>query len=479
MVDSKQTCVLLCLFFRHDSPSFDDQCIAPSSISMTSARAYLKEYAGYTDEEIDSMSKTFPPLLDLDVKRHLRPKLRFIKYTLQGISMTRDATGPRSLSNHAKSLPPQYYGSRMEKVIAPRHAFLTYLGLPHGKVLLENNAELFRDFLVSCRRTKSFCALCNQWKQTYGTNYREDYDFMEASNNENAKVDFIINAKHVETFDSIFQRGLMAAARNELDFKNQNLQEMNLSSGRLIYLLIKHGANPLEKDVRDISLLHWAAGSGQIDALEQVIRVFPGGIEEAVKVRADRDGASILHWAAAGAKSKSFGCGGHVDVCKFLIESCGGPSFEREIINGLTKDGNSVLMWAAWSGTLDVVKLLVRHRADAQVKNRNGCSVAHWAASGGNLEVCKYLHQNLNIDFTVENNAGNTPLSHAVAYGRYDVVQWLKDELLVEDEDCRAQDLAMDLFAWDTIDDGDQRKKVINLFSDWNDDHIVSEDQIL
>jgi ankyrin repeat protein len=439
---------------------------------MTSARAYLKEYAGFDDEEIDSMSKTFPPLLDLDVKRHLRPKLRFIKYTLQGVSMEPNAIGPICLSDNAKSVPPQYYGSRLEKVIAPRHAFLMHLGLPHGKVLLDNNAELFRDFLVSCRRTKSFCALCNQWKQKYGTRYGDNYDFLEQS----AITDFIINVKHVETFDSVFQRGLMAAARNELDFQNQHLKEMNLSSANMIYLLVKHGANPLEKDVRDISLLHWAAGSGQIDALKQLIKAFPGGIEEAVKLRADRDGASILHWAAAGAKSKSFGCGGHVDSCKFLIESCGGPFTQKEIINGQTKDGNSVLMWAAWSGTLDVVKLLVRHRADPHVKNRNGCSVAHWAASGGSLEVCKYLHQNLNIDFTSENNAGNTPLSHAVAYGRYDVVQWLKDELQVEDEDGRAQGLAMDLFAWDTIDDGDQRKKVISLFSDWDDENMLVED---
>ena len=41
------------------------------------------------------------------------------------------------------------------------------------------------------------------------------------------------------------------------------------------------------------------------------------------------------------------------------------------------------------------------------------------------LEVCTYLHDILDIDFTEPNNAGNTPLSHAVAYGRTDVVKWL------------------------------------------------------
>ena len=152
-----------------------------------------------------------------------------------------------------------------------------------------------------------------------------------------------------------------------------------------------------------------------------------------------------------------------------MIKNCGGPNIQRNVVNALTKDGNSVLMWAAWSGTLDVVKLMVRHRADALLKNRNGCSVAHWAASGGNLKVCKYLHSTQNIDFSEGNNAGNTPLSHAVAYGRTDVVKWLKDELQIEDVGGRAGDLALDLFAWDTIPDGDERKQAFTLFTDWDD----------
>lgn len=56
---------------------------------------------------------------------------------------------------------------------------------------------------------------------------------------------------------------------------------------------------------------------------------------------------------------------------------------ERMLVNSQTKDGNTVLMWAAWSRSLDIVKFLVRNRADATTTNRNGCSVAHWASSGG------------------------------------------------------------------------------------------------
>jgi len=435
----------------------------------------LREYAGYTNDEIDDMQKTFPPLLDLDVKRHLRPKLRFIKHTLEGNIRPRNyGQGPQLLSDVAKRIPPQYFGSRMEKMLAPRHAFLMYMGVPHGQALLENDASLFQEFLISCRRTKTFCALCNKWRKEYGYKYaNEDFSLNmleERKGSSGNKGDVAITPKQVDAFDSLFLRGIMAASRNDMDPLDQHLKHVNVTAGEMINLLTRHGSNPLETDVRDISLLHWAAGSGQVDALQQLIQVLPGGIEEACKLKADRDGASILHWAAAGAKSKAFGCGGHENVCKFLMENCGGPNIQRDVVNALTKDGNSVLMWSAWSGTLDVVKLMVRHRADAFVKNRNGCSVAHWAASGGNLELCKYLHSTQNIDFSEGNYAGNTPLSHAVAYGRNDVVKWLKDELQVEDVDGRAEDLAIDLFAWDTIGDGDERKKAFNLFTDWDEE---------
>lgn len=410
---------------------------------MTSARNYLREYAGYSDAEINDMQKSFPPLLDLDVTRHLRPKLRFIKYTLQGnIKPIHNGKGPQPLSDAAKSIPPQYFGSRIEKVLAPRHAFLMYMGLPHGPALLENDASLFQDFLISCRRTTTFCALCNKWRKEYGYIYFDD----DSIRNMMGKLDIpgdgnedvTVTTKQVDAFDTLFLRGIMAAARNDMDPLNQNLNHMNVTADEMVNLLVRHGSNALETDARDISLLHWAAGSGQVDTLKQLIKALPGGIDDAAKLKADRDGASILHWAAAGAESKVFGCGGHINVCKFLIKNCGGPNIQRNVVNALTKDGNSVLMWAAWSGTLDVVKLMVRHRADALLKNRNGCSVAHWAASGGNLKVCKYLHSTQNIDFSEGNNAGNTPLSHAVAYGRTDVVKWLKDELQIEDVGDRA-----------------------------------------
>jgi ankyrin repeat protein len=139
-----------------------------------------------------------------------------------------------------------------------------------------------------------------------------------------------------------------------------------------------------------------------------------------------------------------------------------------EYVNRLTYDGNSALMWAAWSGTLETVKLLVRSTADTTVANRNGCTVAHWAASGGNLKVCMYLSNTANVDFSVPNYGGNTPLSHAVAFGRTDVVQWLLKLLSEADNDeMMAYSLAQDFVQWTKGDDA-QRKQVLQLFeNDW------------
>ena len=222
--------------YRHDNPLFDDQQIAPSSKSMTCAKTYLMEYGSFDTsngthstvnrQTIEQMSIDFPPLLELDVKRHLRPKMRFLKYTL-GCSTTDSSEDYDKITDikDISSIPPQYFGARLEKVIAPRHAFLMSKGLPHGKVLLENDAELFKEFLIACRRSKSFCALCNQWKAKYGgssstgkyrdLHYGEITDDLDDDNDAGMVMegkaasnvhDSLITPKEVDAFDALFTR---------------------------------------------------------------------------------------------------------------------------------------------------------------------------------------------------------------------------------------------------------------------------------
>ena len=59
---------------------------------------------------------------------------------------------------------------------------------------------------------------------------------------------------------------------------------------------------------------------------------------------------------------------------------------------------------------------MIRHRADP---NRNGFTVQA-------LELSRFviIYIIMKVNFDVNNNAGNSPLSHAVAYGRVEVIQW-------------------------------------------------------
>ena len=90
-------------------------------------------------------------------------------------------------------------------------------GLPHGKVLLENDALLFKEFLYSCRRLKSFCALCNQWKEIYGLNNYHDEHYLEidgrpkeeknnVDNRDDNDASGIITSQEIEAFDALFSR---------------------------------------------------------------------------------------------------------------------------------------------------------------------------------------------------------------------------------------------------------------------------------
>ena len=425
--------------YRHDDDSHNH-----THVAHLTPLEFLVTYGGYTETQVLEMNKTFPPLLDLDVQRHLWSKLRFLQDTIGVQEQEHDVLN---------AIPPQYFGARLERTIAPRHAFLIHHQLPHGRKLLERSSDqttMLQDFLVSCRQPKHFCALCNSWKR-----------------DEQPRI----TAKQIEAFDVLFQRGLMAAARNELCQHNNTwpLQHVNITSAEITCLLLQHGANPMELDARGVSLLHWAAGCGNLHVVKVLLPYFPEG----AFTKAERDGATPFHWAAAGAKAREFGCGGHIDVCRYLMEQLDRKQVKR-LINTVTKDGNSILMWASWSGTLDVVKLLVRNRADALLSNRNGCTVAHWAASGGNLQVCQYLAETVGVDFTEPNYGGNTPLAHAVAFGRTNVVEWLRNDICADENDAMAAELAAKFAGWK---EGDfNRKEIVKLFfDDWGQDNFVDD----
>jgi ankyrin repeat protein len=76
------------------------------------------------------------------------------------------------------------------------------------------------------------------------------------------------------------------------------------------------------------------------------------------------------------------------------------------------------------------------------------------------------------VDFTIPNHAGNTPLSHAVAFGRDAVVQWLLEDpslQVTREDEVMALSLAQDFVQW-TKGSDKGRTKVLNLFIQEDDD---------
>ncbi|XP_061585814.1 ankyrin repeat domain-containing protein 39 [Cololabis saira] len=89
----------------------------------------------------------------------------------------------------------------------------------------------------------------------------------------------------------------------------------------------------------------------------------------------DSAGFTALHYASRG---------GHLAVCKFLLESgaCASPQ---------TPGGATPLHRAAYCGHQDVVTLLLQHRADPMLCDDDGASPLHKAAERGHKDVCQLL----------------------------------------------------------------------------------------
>jgi ankyrin repeat protein len=390
---------------------------------------YLNKYGGFECEFlVREMIPKFVKLKELSIERHVHPNCMFLKHTLN------------MRAEHHVHVPPQIFGARLEGSLAPKHAFLMLKGLPHGSQLWQEEAKPLQTLLSLCTNDKAFLS-----------------HYLPHTSQAHAQAQY-------QTLHAAFARGLMAAARNQY---NYTCSALNITNAQIIDVLIRHGANPHETDIRGATLLHWAAGAGHVQAYETLLPYFHPN------PAAERDGATPLHWAAAGVQSQNIGSGGHVQMCNTILQQ---SHYHPDVVNALTKDSNSVLMWAAWSGSLDICKLLIRHRANVHIQNRNGCTVAHWAASGGNLQLCQYLHTYTNVDFFQPNHAGNTPLSHAVAYQHTPIVQWLlqlnnNNDHHHLDKRQQAQDLAWDFVQWNHNDDAhddhhtNNSNDIYNLFS--------------
>lgn len=245
-------------------------------------------------------------------------------------------------------------------------------------------------------------------------------------------------AESVVAMDGVFCDGIGKFARNE---DTPDLQALGCIPAQMVSILLDHGSNYAEHDDWGSTVLHWAAGTGNLEGikvlvekLEQDEKDMDGDVRDVLwstcaSCFTTKDQATPLHWASAGVDHARFGSGGHAEVCRFLLDKAGDK--KEALVRSVTSKGNTALHWACWAGSLDVAKLLVQE-GDANLIsccNEDGFTAAHWAASAGQVDICNWLFA-CGVDFAgkeSQNQEGVAPLDCALSYGRSDVMDWFRD----------------------------------------------------
>lgn len=96
----------------------------------------------------------------------------------------------------------------------------------------------------------------------------------------------------------------------------------------------------------------------------------------------------------------------------------------RETNGQLTLMRYTALIWAAYKGNRDVVKILLVHGADVCVSDRENRTPLMMAASAGHLDIVRML-ADAGADIQAKSNHHDTALLMAASGGHHQVVSWL------------------------------------------------------
>ena len=167
-----------------------------------------------------------------------------------------------------------------------------------------------------------------------------------------------------------------------------------------------------DKDGR--TLLHCAAGEGQIKVVELLIK--RGCHIDQV----DKNECTPLDYATA--------CG-HVQTVQLLKHQFKEPFEEQYFFDSVESQGTSILHVAAATGRIRMMEISSEKGLDVNVGDAVGWTPLHIAAACGQLEsVCTLLRLGGRESMTKVADTGGTPLHQAVGRGHKDVVSLLLNE---------------------------------------------------
>ena len=208
----------------------------------------------------------------------------------------------------------------------------------------------------------------------------------------------IINKLVLILVTSLLLTGLVRAG----DVVDDTMQSINVGDIRGIQDGIRRGLDVNFADETGTTMLMLAARSGNFDSVDILIkagaRVYPnnvfgdsalliasyGGHEKIVDILLSK-GASIganpkgwtpLHYAAFA---------GHPNIAKKFIKP--GVNIDRTTDNGLT-----ALMVASMNGHIEMVKILLSHKADIQLRDENDKTALSHALARKNTDIAALLN---------------------------------------------------------------------------------------
>ncbi len=155
----------------------------------------------------------------------------------------------------------------------------------------------------------------------------------------------------------------------------------------MIKILLAHDASLIQTDFDGIQAIHFAAMSHQVQALDTLLSM--GGAVNAV----DKQGNTPLHYACKHADS--------IDIVQKIVDS-------GAFINTQNNQGETALHLAAQDGNLLVVKFLVEHQANTELKDNQGETAYQEAIKTHHPDVAHFLSKDVLSKLTMD--SGIAPL---------------------------------------------------------------------
>ncbi|XP_011851870.1 PREDICTED: LOW QUALITY PROTEIN: ankyrin repeat and death domain-containing protein 1B [Mandrillus leucophaeus] len=148
-----------------------------------------------------------------------------------------------------------------------------------------------------------------------------------------------------------------------------------------------------------------AAKSNNLDLMEKLS-------ENKVNINAVNNmNRTALHFAV--------GRNHHLSAVDFLLK-------HKARVDVADKHGLTVIHLAAWSGSLEVMLMLVKAGADQRAKNQDGMNALHFAAQSNHVRIVEYLIQDLHLkDLNQPDEKGRKPFLLAAERGHVEMIEKL------------------------------------------------------